>query len=159
MLNSFTTVKTKFIERKSSSTMWYLYRIMIFWGKKLGSVRTLFLLATYWNAESKTEFNNSLNSPKIVKLNIDTLIIPQGLSIHEKNPSSKISCYCPFNSFPVPGVCGNFKLYRQNCRQRGRVRLCEEGRGDEKEIFKYSNISGTQINHRDPRKTNPLLCM
>ena len=46
---------------------------------------------------SKTEFtNNSLNSPKIGKLNIDTLIIPQGLSIHEKKPDQKISCYCPF---------------------------------------------------------------
>ena len=41
--------------------------------------------------------NNSLNSPKIRKLNIDTLIIPQGLLIHEKNQSSKISCNCPFN--------------------------------------------------------------
>ena len=39
-----------------------------------------------FDAGSKTEFtNNSLNSPKIGKLNIDTLIIPQGLSIHEKN--------------------------------------------------------------------------
>jgi len=47
---------------------------------------------------SKTEFtNNSLNSPKIGKLNIDTKIIPQGLLIHEKNPDQKISCYCPFN--------------------------------------------------------------
>ena len=50
-----------------------------------------------FDAGSKTEFtNNSLNSPKIGKLNIDTLIIPQGLSIHEKNPDQKISCYCPF---------------------------------------------------------------
>ena len=40
--------------------------------------------------------NNSLNSPKVEKLNIDTLIIPQGLSIHEKNHDQKISCYCPF---------------------------------------------------------------
>ena len=31
-----------------------------------------------------------MNSP------IDTLIIPQGLLIHEKKQSSKISCYCPF---------------------------------------------------------------
>ena len=37
-----------------------------------------------------------MNSPKIGKLNIDTLIISQGLLIHEKNQSSKISCYCPF---------------------------------------------------------------
>ena len=47
---------------------------------------------------SKTELaNNSLKSPKICKLNIDTLIIPQGLLIHEKYHNSKISCYCPFN--------------------------------------------------------------
>ena len=64
----------------------YLYRIMIFWRKKLGSVRTLFLLTATIYAASKTEFtNNSLKLPKIVKLNIDTLIIPQGLCIHEKN--------------------------------------------------------------------------
>jgi len=75
----------------------YLYRIMIFRKKKLGSVRTLFLLAASIYAASKKEFtNNSLKSPKILKLNINTLIIPQGLSIHEKNQSSKISCYCPF---------------------------------------------------------------
>ena len=72
----------------------YLYRIMIFRRKKLGSVRTLFLLAVSIYAASKTEFtNNSLKLPKIVKLNIDTLIIAQGLSIYEKNQSS---CYCPF---------------------------------------------------------------
>ena len=66
--------------------------------KKLGGhLRTLFLLAASIYAASKTEFtNNSLKSPKIVKLNIDTLIIPQGLLIHEKNQCSKISCYCPF---------------------------------------------------------------
>ena len=99
MLNSFTAVKTKFIERKSSSTMCTCIELWLLGEKKFGSARTLFLLAAYWNAESKTEFtNDSLNSPKIEKLNIDTLIIPQGLSIHEKNQSSKISCYCPFNS-------------------------------------------------------------
>jgi len=50
-----------------------------------------------FDAGSKTEFtNNSLNSPKIRKLNIDTLIIPQSQSINEKNPDQKISCYCPF---------------------------------------------------------------
>ena len=60
----------------------YFYRIMIF------------------DAESKTEFaNNSLNSPKFGKLNIDTLIIPQGLLINIKNQSSKISCYCPFKLY------------------------------------------------------------
>ena len=49
---------------------------------------------------SKREFgNNSLKSPKIGKLNINTLIIPQGLWIHEKNQSSKISCYCPFKKY------------------------------------------------------------
>ena len=63
----------------------YLYRIMIFQEKKLGSVRTLFLLAASIYSASKTEFtNNSLKSPKIEKLIIDTLIIPQGLSIHGK---------------------------------------------------------------------------
>ena len=42
------------------------------------------------NAGSKTEFaNNSLNTPKIGKLNIDTLIIPQGLLIHEKTRVQK----------------------------------------------------------------------
>ena len=42
------------------------------------------------NSESKTEFaNNSLNSPKIGKLNIDTLIIPQGVSTNEKNRVQK----------------------------------------------------------------------
>ena len=50
-----------------------------------------------FDAGSKTEFtNNSLNSPKIGKLNIDTLIIPQGLLIHEKNQTKKIAYYCPF---------------------------------------------------------------
>ena len=50
-----------------------------------------------FDAGSKTEFtNNSLKTPKIGKLNIDTLITPQGLMIHEKNPDQKISCYCPF---------------------------------------------------------------
>ena len=39
---------------------------------------------------SKTEFtNNSLNSQKIGKLNIDTLIIPQGLCILEKTQTKK----------------------------------------------------------------------
>ena len=49
------------------------------------------------DAGSKTEFtNNSLKTLKIGKLNIDTLITPQGLIIHEKYPDQKISCYCPF---------------------------------------------------------------
>ena len=50
-----------------------------------------------FDAGSKTEFpNSSLKTPKIGKLNIDTLITPQGLLIHEKKPDQKISCYCPF---------------------------------------------------------------
>ena len=62
-----------------------------------GHLKTLFLLAASIYAASKTEFaNNSLKSPKIGKLNIDTLIIPQGLLIHEQKPDQKISCYCPF---------------------------------------------------------------
>ena len=53
-------------------------------------LRTLFLLAASIYAASKTEFaNNSLKSPKIGKLNIDTLIIPQGLLIHEKTQTIK----------------------------------------------------------------------
>jgi len=49
-----------------------------------------------FDGRSKTEFtNNSLKLPKIGILNIDTLIIPQGLLIHEKNPDQKISCNCP----------------------------------------------------------------
>jgi len=39
-----------------------------------------------------------LKSPKTGKLNIDTLILPQGLLIHEKKTDQKISCYCPFNN-------------------------------------------------------------
>ena len=79
---------------------------MIFREKKIGVSKNTFLLASYWNVESKTEFtNNSLNSPKIEKMNIDTLIIPQGLSIHEKNPDQKISCYCPFKA--MVGIIAN----------------------------------------------------
>ena len=37
-----------------------------------------------------------MKTQKIGKLNIDTLITPQGLMIHEKKPDQKISCYCPF---------------------------------------------------------------
>ena len=45
---------------------------------------------------SKTEFaNNSLNSPKIGKLNIDTLIISQGLLIHEKTRVKKSHATVP----------------------------------------------------------------
>ena len=70
--------------------------------KKLGVIQeTLFLLAVSIYAASKTAFaNNLLKSPKIGKLNIDTLIIHQGLSINEKKQSSKISCYCPLIQTP-----------------------------------------------------------
>ena len=34
--------------------------------------------------------NNPLKSPKIGKPNVYTLIIPQGLLIHEKKPDQKI---------------------------------------------------------------------
>ena len=45
---------------------------------------------------SKTEFtNNSLKSPKIGKLNIDTLIKPQGLLIHEKTQTKKSPATVP----------------------------------------------------------------
>ena len=45
---------------------------------------------------SKTEFtNNSLKSPKIGKLNIDTLIITQGLLIHEKTQTKKSHATVP----------------------------------------------------------------
>ena len=55
-----------------------------------------------YNAASKTEFaNNSLKSPKIGKLNIDTLIIPQGLLIHGKKPDQKISCFCPWGALGI----------------------------------------------------------
>ena len=62
---------------------------------------------------------NSLKSPKIGKLKIDTLIAPQGPLIHEKTQTkkshatvplsinfvnmivgpSKLSCYSPFNAY------------------------------------------------------------
>jgi len=43
-----------------------------------------------FDAGSKTEFsNNSLKTQKIGKLNIDNLITPQGLLIHEKKTRPK----------------------------------------------------------------------
>ena len=52
-----------------------------------------------FDAGSKTEFtNNSLNSQKIGKLNIDTLIIPQGLSIHKKTQTKKSHATVPLTS-------------------------------------------------------------
>ena len=44
MLNSFTAVKTKFIERKSSWIMCTCIELWFLGEKKLGSVRTLFYL-------------------------------------------------------------------------------------------------------------------
>ena len=50
---------------------------------KLGKYLITFCV---FDARSKTEFtNNSLKTPKLGKLNIDTLITPQGLLIHGKN--------------------------------------------------------------------------
>jgi len=106
MLNSFTAVKTKFIERKSPWTMCTCIELWFLGEKKLGSVRTLFFLPCI---ESKAEFTNiSLKSPKIEKLNIDTLFIPQGLSSHEKTRVKKshatVPLMCLFvasSSFPL----------------------------------------------------------
>ena len=96
MLNSFKAVKTKCIKIKS---MWIICTSseLGFKIKKIGVNWGSYFYFPPQNPENKTEFaDNSLNSPKIRKLNIDTLIIPQDLSINEKNQSSKISCYCPF---------------------------------------------------------------
>jgi len=55
------------------------------------------LLSLFSNAASKLEFtNNSANLPKYGNWSICSLIISLDLSIHEKNQSSKISCYSPF---------------------------------------------------------------
>ena len=43
--------------------------------------------------------NNSLKTPKIGKLNIDTLITPQGLLIHEKNPDQKSLATVPLRMY------------------------------------------------------------
>ena len=49
-----------------------------------------------FDAGSKTEFtNNSLKTPKIGKLNNDTLITPQGLMIHEKTQTKKSHATVP----------------------------------------------------------------
>ena len=87
-------------EKKSWENCRYLLVYNYDFQTKLGGhLRTLCLLAASIYAASKTEFaKNSLKSPKIGKLNIDTLIIPQGLLIHEKT-RPKISCYCPFNYY------------------------------------------------------------
>ena len=53
-----------------------------------GLSKITFLLAAPIYSASKMKFaNNSLKSPKLGKLNIDTLIIPQGLSINENQKS------------------------------------------------------------------------
>ena len=58
------------------------------------------------NAGSKMEFaNNSLKSPKIGKLNIATLIIPQGLLIHEKTRVQKY--HAALNSAATVLTAGN----------------------------------------------------
>ena len=100
----------------------YLYRIMIHQKKIGGSSKNTFLLATSIYSASKPEFaNNSLKSQKIRKLNIDTLIIPQGLLNHEKKPDQKqkISCYCsfkglgfgrPWRSHIIMQMCSNYSF-------------------------------------------------
>ena len=57
-----------------------------------------------FDAGSKTEFtNNSLKTPKIGKLNIDTSITPQGLMIHEKNQTKKSHATVPLTKeFSTP---------------------------------------------------------
>jgi len=53
-------------------------------GEIIGRILEKFT-SCFYNVGSKTEFaNNSLKLPKIGKLNIDTLIIRQGLFIHKK---------------------------------------------------------------------------
>jgi len=59
-------------------------------------------------AGSKTEFtNNSLKAPKIGKLNIDTLITPQGLLIHEKTQTKKSHA-----TVPLRRQCGRPSIAR-----------------------------------------------
>ena len=54
-------------------------------GEIIGKILEKFTSRVY-NVGSKAEFaNNSLKSLKIGKLNIDTLIIRQGLLIHKKS--------------------------------------------------------------------------
>ena len=74
MLNSFKAVKTKSIKIKS---MWIICTPTELWfkKKKVGLTKDPIFTLRFKNAESKAEFaNNSLNSSKIRKLNIDTLI-------------------------------------------------------------------------------------
>jgi len=53
-----------------------------------------------FDAGSKTDFtNNSQKTPKIGKLNIDTLITPQGLMIHEKIQTKKSHATVPLTTF------------------------------------------------------------
>jgi hypothetical protein len=62
--------------------------------------------------------NNSLKSPKIRKLNIDTPITPQGPSIHEKNQTKKSHATVPLNqNTEDKGVQFWTCIYRQPIRQ------------------------------------------
>ena len=55
-----------------------------------------------FDAGNKMEFtNNSLNSQKIGKLNIDTKIIPQGLLIHEKTQTKKSHATVPLSVIKI----------------------------------------------------------
>ena len=55
-----------------------------------------------FDAGSKTEFtNNSLKTPKIGKLNIDTLVTPQGLMIHEKTQTKKSHATVPLTALSL----------------------------------------------------------
>ena len=73
--------------------MWIICTSTELWfkKKKLRSTKDPIFTFHVKNAESQMEFaNNSFNSTHIVKLNIDALIIPQGLSINEeKKPQFK----------------------------------------------------------------------
>ena len=58
-----------------------------------------------FDAGSKTEFtNNSMKSPKIGKLNIDTLITPQGLLIHEKTQTQNSHANVPLLYRYIQGI-------------------------------------------------------
>ena len=78
----------------------YKAKHWLFYIPLLYTLQVITVLAAYINAGSKTEFtNDSLNSPKIRKLNIDTLIISQGLLIHEKTRVQKFHATVPLSAF------------------------------------------------------------
>ncbi len=101
----------------------------------LGGVWTGFPHTT---AASKLEFaNNSANSPNNGKSYFYSSFISQGLSIHGKKRSSKISCYSPFNKVGdkddivrtyrsvLRGICAGTGM-RQCCRRRNfRPHICQ----------------------------------